>query len=205
MATGTDKLQELSRHIKEEIIKPAEAEREKILAEAKAEKEKMLKEAKEEAERIVKEAEDRAKELKNSVEAELRLAAKNTLNELKKSVVERFFKEVEDLTASSIKGEDYLKELLKKVVTLYTEKGFSEEIEVTVPADMKESIAKFFEAEFEKTASKGIKLGEGGDVKAGFTLFFKDSKFKFDFSDEAMLTLLRSFLTEEIRNFLFEE
>ncbi|MCG8409997.1 MAG: hypothetical protein MI739_01795, partial [Bacteroidales bacterium] len=91
-----NKLQELTQKLYNEGVDKANAEAEKILAEAKAEAEKLKLNAEKEAQKIIENAEQKSVEIKKNVDAELALASKQTMREVKQKITDAIVSKVID-------------------------------------------------------------------------------------------------------------
>lgn len=204
-STASGKIQEISEHLKANIIEPAEREAKKIIDEAQRKKGEIIASAEKEVQGITLESEKRAKQKLDSVEAALRLSGKQAITALKKALEgEILNRTLGQPLAVVLEDEEILKTIISEMVKAYVEHDFSGEIEILLSEKNREKLKNYIKSESTKAIKDGIKLSFES-VGSGCKVIFKENHAVFDFSAEAVTELLAGFLRNELRSYIFEQ
>lgn len=204
-STASGKIQEISEHLKANIIEPAEREAKKIIEEAQRKKDEIIAAAEKEAQRTTLESEKRAKQKLDSVEAALRLSGKQAITALKKALEgEILNRTLGQPLAVVLEDEEILKTIISEMVKAYVEHDFSGEIEILLSEKNREKLKNYIKSESTKAIKDGIKLSFE-NVGSGCKVIFIENHTVFDFSAEAVTELLAGFLRNELRSYIFEQ
>lgn len=204
-STASGKIQEISEHLKANIIEPAEREAKKIIDEAQQKSVEIIAAAEKEVQGITLESEKRAKQKLDSVEAALRLSGKQAITALKKALEgEILNRTLGQPLAVVLEDEEVLKAIISEMVKAYVEHDFSGEIEILLSEKNREKLKNYIKSESTKAIKDGIKLSIES-VGSGCKVIFKENHAVFDFSAEAVTELLAGFLRNELRSYIFEQ
>lgn len=204
-STVSGKIQEISEHLKANIIEPAEREAKKIIDEAQQKSVEIIAAAEKEVQGITLESEKRAKQKLDSVEAALRLSGKQAITTLKKALEgEILNRTLGQPLAVVLEDEEVLKAIISEMVKAYVEHDFSGEIEILLSEKNREKLKNYIKSESTKAIKDGIKLSIES-VGSGCKVIFKENHAVFDFSAEAVTELLAGFLRNELRSYIFEQ
>ncbi len=145
--TASGKIQEISEHLKANIIEPAEKEAQRIIDEAQRKKDEIIAAAEKEAQVIILESEKRAKQKLDSVEAALRLSGKQAITTLKKELEDEILNKTlgQPLTAV-LEKEDVLKAIISEMIKAYVEHDFSGEIEILLSEKNREKLKSYIKS-----------------------------------------------------------
>lgn len=200
-----NKLQELTQKLYNEGVEKANVEAEKILADAKAEVEKMKQNAEKEAEKIIAAAEQKSTEIKKNVDAELNLAAKQTVRTVKQQVTDMIVSKVIDEPVKKAFDEvKFVKEIIETVVKNWDpKKGEAIDLSVLLPADLEKEFATFFTAKTGKELNANIELSYNDNIKGGFKVGPADGSYKISFSEEDFENFFKSYLRPKTIEMLF--
>jgi len=203
--TASGKIQEISEHLKANIIEPAEREAQGIIDEAQKKKGEIIAAAEKEAQGITLESEKRAKQKLDSVEAALRLSGKQAITALKKALEDEILnRTLGQPLATVLEEEGVLRAIISEMVKAYVEHDFSGEIEILLSEKNREKLKNYIKSESTKAIKEGIKLSLE-IVGSGCKVIFKENHAVFDFSAEAVTELLAGFLRNDLRSYIFEE
>jgi len=204
-STASGKIQELSEHLKANIIEPAEKEAERIIDEAQLKKDKIIAAAEKESQGIILESEKVAKQKLDSVEAALRLSGKQAVTALKIALEgEILNRTLGQPLAAVLEEEEVLKSIISEMVKAYVEHDFSGEIEILLSEKNREKLKNYIKFESAKSIKEGIKLSLE-NMRSGCKVIFRENHAVFDFSAEAVTELLARFLRNELRSYIFEQ
>ncbi len=204
-STASGKIQEISEHLKANIIEPAEKEAQRIIDEAQLKKAEIIAAAEKEAQEITLGIEKKAKQKLDSVEAALRLSGKQAITALKKALEGEILNRTLGQPLSVVlEEEDVLKAIISEMVKAYVKHDFSGEIEILLSEKNREKLKNYIKSESTKAIKEGIKLSLE-NVGSGCKVIFKENHTVFDFTAEAVTELLAGFLRNELRSYIFEQ
>jgi len=203
--TSDEKIQNISEHLKNNVIVPAEEEKTRIIAEANSEKEAIIADAEKRAAAIIKDAEEKAKQEKANMESALRVAAKQAKDSLKIAFEKEVLKQsIEAPVKEMMSDENVLKEFVSEIVKLYLGQDSKDEIELVISAEMKTKLEKFIKSDVVKKTKEKMAISEES-IPSGFTVVFTEGNIMLDFSTEAVVELLAEYLRPALRGYLFEK
>lgn len=198
------KLQELTEKIYSEGIEKAKAEAEKILAEAKAAADKQINDAKAEAEKIISDAKNSAEEIKRNGESEMKLAAKQALNEVKQKITDVVTVGViGDNVKSAVADTDFIKQTIEQLVKGFSPEG-SMDLEVILPEDKKKDLGEYLKANSAKLMKGELNIELSDEMTNGFKIGPADGSYKLSFTDEDFENFFKRYLRPKTATLLFE-
>lgn len=200
-----NKLQELTQKLYNEGVEKANAEAEKILADAKSEAEKIKQEAEKEAKKIVDSAEQKSIEIKKNVDAELNLAAKQTVRTTKQKITDMIVsKVIEEPVKKSFDDEKFVKQIIETVVKNWNpQKNETIDLSVLLPADLEKEFSKYFTAKSGKELNANLELSFSDSIKGGFKVGPADGSYKISFSEEDFENFFKSYLRPKTIEMLY--
>ncbi len=200
-----NKLQELTQKLYNEGVEKANVEAEKILNEAKSEAEKIKQNAEKEAEKIIAAAEQKSIEIKKNVDAELNLAAKQTVRTVKQQVTDMIVSKVIDEPVKKAFDEvKFVKEIIETVVKNWDpKKGEAIDLSVLLPADLEKEFSNFFTAKSGKELNANLELSFSDSIKGGFKVGPADGSYKISFSEEDFENFFKSYLRPKTIEMLY--
>lgn len=200
-----NKLQELTQKLYNEGVEKANVEAEKILAEAKSEAEKLKQEAEKEAQKIIANANQKSAEIKKNVDAELTLAAKQTIRTVKQQITDLIISKVIDEPVKKAFDDDkFLKEIIETVVKNWNpQKNETIDLSVLLPTELKKEFTKFFTAKSGKELNANLELSFSDSIKGGFKIGPADGSYKISFSEDDFENFFKSFLRPKTIEMLY--
>ncbi|RPI00789.1 MAG: hypothetical protein EHM72_08265 [Calditrichaeota bacterium] len=192
------KLENLIERLKSEGVEGAQKQADEIIKTAQKQAEEILNKANKQAEDMILKSEVQARQYQENAELALRQAArdgellfKNRLTALFDSVFKREVK-----TALQ---PDFLKQMILKLAEGWKA---GSDIEVLAnEADVQKLEALLF-AGLKKEAASGISFRISNDITAGFQIGIKNENIYYDFSDEGISDLLKTFLNPRLNEIL---
>ena len=200
-----NKLQELTQKLYDEGVGKANLEAEKILAEAKSEAEKLKQNAEKDSQKIIANAEQKSAEIKKNVDAELTLAAKQTIRSVKQQISYVMVRKViDEPVKKAFDDVKFVKEIIETVVKNWNpQKNEAIDLSVLLPADLEKEFAKFFTAKSGEELNTNLELSFSDSIKGGFKLGPADGSYKISFSEEDFENFFKSYLRPKTVEMLY--
>jgi V/A-type H+/Na+-transporting ATPase subunit E len=201
-----NKLQELTQKLYNEGIEKANAEAEQILAEARTEADKLKQKAEKEAQEIISEAEQKSAEIKKNVDAELALAAKQTIRTTKQQIIDLIVSKVMDEPMKkAFDDEKFIKEIIETVVKNWNpQKNEAIDLSVLLPASLEKEFEKYFTAKPAKELNANLEISFSDTIKGGFKIGPADGSYKISFSEEDFENFFKSYLRPRTIDLLYK-
>ncbi|HDN59568.1 MAG: hypothetical protein DRP88_00030 [Candidatus Neomarinimicrobiota bacterium] len=192
------KLDSLIEKIKKDGILEAQKEAASIVSEAKSNASKIVENARSEARRIVEEAQKEAERIKLNAEAAIKQAARDTVLATKEKIIELFNKvllrEVSDSLDSELVGR-----LIKYIVENWVDK---QSAEVLVSQEDVSKLEALLTERLKEELREAIEIKPDPSIAKGFKIGLKGENLYYDFTDETMTEILKSYLTPSVRDIL---
>lgn len=199
------KLQELTDKLYKEGLSKGAAEAEQVLAKAKTEAQQIIEQAKREANQIIANAKHSSAEMAKNTEAELQMAARQTMNSVKQQTEDAIVaKAISPSVNAAFASPEFIQSIVKEAVAKFNpSKDEDNVITVLLPKEKQDQLQEFF---FNKT---GEALGVYMDVqfsksiKSGFKIAPKDGGYQISFTEQDFENLFKSFLRPRLVKLLF--
>ena len=200
-----NKLQELTQKLYNEGVEKANEEADKILTEAKSEADKLKQGAEKEAQKIIGDAEQKSAEIKKNVDAELALAAKQTVRTVKQQITDMIVsKVIDEPVKKAFDDEKFVKEIIETVVKNWNpQKNEAIDLSILLPADLEKEFAKYFAAKSGKELNANLELSFSDIIKGGFKVGPADGSYKISFSEEDFENFFKSYLRPKTIQLLY--
>ena len=207
----------LIERLRNEGVSSGRAEAEKIVGEAQANAQTILSKSKEEADQIVSRARTEADKLEKAGRQALKVAARDTVLELKNSLSQRAARELKELVGEELQRQEILEKLILEVAGQVREKtSGAGAVEILLPEKLVslDDIAKdpahlqagplgrFAELVARHMLREGVTLTTSPNVKAGIKVRLTDKGIELDLTDKGIADLLLQHLQPRIRALL---
>ncbi|MDZ7270929.1 MAG: hypothetical protein ONB30_03885 [candidate division KSB1 bacterium] len=192
------KLETLIEKIKKEGIEEARQTSEQIVAQAQAQAAATVAQAQEEAARIIAQGKAEAERFRRNAELALQQAARDTVLSLKERVSELFDRVFKQEVAQTLSPE-FLSQLIQSLVNQWARDGSAE---VVVSAEDKEKLQALLFAGVRQQLRDGLVLRVGDSVSKGFRIGLRGEDVYYDFTDESIAEVLKSFLNPTLQALL---
>ncbi|MGN0201965.1 MAG: hypothetical protein ACI399_03560 [Candidatus Cryptobacteroides sp.] len=200
-----NKLQELTDRLYKEGLSKGKEEGEAILAEASRKAEEIVAAAKKEAEAVLRDARKEAEDFKTKVEGDVKLAATQSIQSVKKDIENLMVgKLTDEAVASTLKDATFVKEALKAVAQNFNAEE-AVDLEAVLPEALKGELEPFIKGELTGALKGGIDATFSKKVSGGFTIGPKDGTYFISFTDETFRSLISEYLRPATRKILFGE
>jgi vacuolar-type H+-ATPase subunit E/Vma4 len=193
-----EEIKDLIAKIKNEGIKAAQDKSSQMELEARASADKIIKNARASADKIIKEAMLTAQRSKSSTEALLKQTGRDMVLSLKKEILFTLDKVVKDNIRGSLTPEEMIR-VISSLVKANTQK---DNVVVALKGEDLKKIQKGLLAELSDELKKRLILKPSDEISAGFTISYDAGKSLFDFSEEALVEYIGTYLKPELNNIL---
>ncbi|MDR1839838.1 MAG: V-type ATP synthase subunit E [Treponema sp.] len=193
-------VQELIDKIKKDGISAASEEASRIKTEAGAEAQRVLETAKREAEEIVRNGKQEAERSEKAGVAALEQASRNLVLVFKDEIQALLNRLINEHVSAQY-NEDALKNVLPELLKSWAEKG-SDNLTVILPESELSKIQSFFSEKMTGELWKGIELKSSRKLTSGFHISNREGSVYYDFSAEAVATLLSAYLSPKLAEIL---
>lgn len=195
------KIHELTEKIYQEGIEKGNKEAAKIVAEANAKKESIIAEAETEAKRIIANAEKQAQDLKKNTDTEIKIAASQAIDSLKKEITNLLMGE---LVNSNVKPVVTDKSFMQKVI-LEMANSWAKNEAFTIQTSAAEDLKVYFEANAKDLLNKGVKIEKVNGKETSFTIQPIDGSYKVNFGEEEFTLFFQELLRPLLVDKLFKK
>ena len=190
-------LQDLIEQIKKDGVASAELEAEAIVKAAKAEAAKIISDAQVQADKILLNAKNENDRMVKSSEDAIRQAGRNLLISFRESVARELKAIVSENVTAVYSSENFVK-LIVKAVECWAGNPDSEDITVILNEEDLKSFEEGLLAELKANKLKGITLKANNNFDGGFRIAAKDGGAYYDYSAEAVVDMLSSYLSPKV-------
>ncbi len=200
-----NKLQELTDKLYKEGLSKGTAEAEQVLAKAKAEAQQIIQQAQKEADLIISNAKHSSAEIAKNTEAELKMAARQTVNSVKQQVEEAIAaKAITPSVNAAFASPDFIQAIVKEAVARFNPSSEEENVlTVLLPKDKQEQLQDYFFSKAGEALSVYLDVQFSKTVKSGFKIAPKDGGYQISFTEQDFDNLFKSFLRPRLVELLF--
>ena len=198
-----NKLQELTDKLYNEGLSKGKQEGEALLQEATAKADSILAEARKEADGIIAKARKEAEELKTRVNADLKMAANQSIAATKQDIEKIVVAKITDREVkTALSSADFLKEIITAVARNFNA-AEPVDLEVVLPESLKKEMEPFVAKELSSILKSGITASFSKKIGGGFTIGPKDGSYFISFTDETFTDLISEYLRPAAKKILF--
>ena len=200
-----NKLQELTDKLYREGLSKGKEEGEASLAKAELKATEIVEAAQKKAEEIIKKAEKDALDYQVKVEGDVKLAAIQSMQSIKRNIEDLMVNGmIGGKAASALSSSDFVKEIISSVAKNFNSQE-SVDLELTLPEKLRSELEPFINGELSKSLSGGVTAKFSGKIDAGFKIAPKDGSYFIDLTSEAFDALIGEYLRPTTRKMLFGE
>jgi len=198
-----NKLQELTDKLYNEGLSKGKQEGEALLQEATSKADSILAEARKEADGIIAKARKEAEELKTRVNADLKMAANQSIAATKQDIEKIVVAKITDKEVkTALSSADFLKEIITAVARNFNA-AEPVDLEVVLPESLKKEMEPFVAKELSSILKSGITASFSKKIGGGFTIGPKDGSYFISFTDETFTDLISEYLRPAAKKILF--
>ena len=193
-------IKDLIEKIQQEGIKTAEDKAREIENQARLKAEEMVKKAKAEAEKLISTAQGQIAKEQESSQVLLKQAGRDMILSLRKEINDMLDKLIISAAKEALKPQELAK-IISSLVKHYHEEAKAN-IVVSLNQDDLAKLEEGLLSELGREVKKGIILRAEEEIQAGFTISFDGGKSHFDFTDQALLEYIGSYLKPKLKEIL---
>lgn len=201
--TGKDKVKKICEVLTRETLAPAKKEADVIIHKAREEAAKIIEDAKQSVDKIHLDTKKKIEEERNVFQSSILLACKKSLSTLKQEIEEEFFNpELSRWLDKGTKDPHVLANLISAVVSAVNKEGVDANLEALIPASVssKSVNQELIKGVLEKLKEKSVQVG---DFEGGAEVKIVDQNITIDMTDEALKSLVASFVRDDFRSIVF--
>ena len=203
MDNNDNKLDILTKKIYEEGIEKAQQDAKSILEKAQQDAQNIIDEANAKANAIVEKANNDAANLKQKTDAELGMSVKQAVASLKQQLTNLISNKIAvDMTKSAFKDEDFVRELMSKIIEKWNPDG-NLDLNVIMNQKEKEEFEKYLLAKHKDLLNNNLTLVNSSSQKEGFVIQPKDGSYKITFSEKVFEEFFNAYLKDYSKKLLF--
>lgn len=203
MDNNDNKLDILTKKIYEEGIEKAQNDAKDILEKAQNDANNIIKEAEAKANAIIEKANNDANNLKQKTDAELNMSVKQAIAALKQQITNLISNKIAaDMTKTAFKDEDFIHELMAKVIEKWNSEG-NTDLNIILNEKEKSTFEQYLLAKHKNLMDNSLTLVVNNNQKEGFVIQPKDGSYKITFSEKMFEEFFNSYLKEYSKKLLF--
>lgn len=196
-------LQELIDQIKKDGVEAAQTEAASILENAKAEAERIIADARSQADKILVNAKTENDRMVKSGEDAIRQAGRNLLISFRESVT-RELEMLLNQNVTAVYSSEKLSQIIVNVVQSWAAKPDTEELTVILNAESLKALEETTLAGIKEKLLTGLTLKASDSFDGGFRIGVNGSSAYYDYSAEAVVDMLSSYLSPRVTELLKE-
>ncbi len=196
-------LNSLIKKIKQEGIAESKKKSEEIIKQAEESKKAIIQEAEEEAGRIIKQAEAQVTKLKDNSHKAITQAVRDATLSLKQEIKNLFDTILKEEIQRAL-SDDFIQELILRI-TKALPKGKQAGIEISLSQQDKKRLEGVILSGLKKKFASGLTFKVNPNINKGLYIGIKDEGFYYDFTDQAILEILKEYLRPFIVKILEEK
>ena len=185
-------LNSLIEKIKQDGIKQASKKSEEIIQQAEEQKRAIIQEAEEKAGRIIKEAQEQANKLEDNSNKAITQAVRDVTLSLKQEI-KNLFDTILKREIQTALSDDFIQELILRIVEVLP-KGKEAGLEISLSQQDKKRLEGIVLSSLKKEFAQGITFKVNPNINKGLYIGLKDEGFHYDFTDQAILEILKEHL-----------
>jgi V/A-type H+-transporting ATPase subunit E len=203
----TNRIQELTEKIYNEGVVKVKNDAEKIIQDAKNEASELIKSAKKQRDEILEQAKSEAAEVKKNAGAEMQLAARQFISNLKQKVETLIVTaQIEPPLNEAFTDTGFVKEIILTLVQNWNQQNpEGPDLQIGVPENKKDQFLSLLEERAIKTLNKGVEIQTDAKLKTGFSIGPKDGSYFIRFSGDDFENYFKGYFKEKTRKLLFGE
>ena len=174
------------------IINSANEQAQRIISSAQAQSEKIILDAKNDNERMIKSSEDA-----------IRQAGRNLLLSFRESVL-RELEVIINETVTGVYSSERLSEIIINVVETWADKPETESVEVILNSETLTELEQNILAGIKARLTNGVTLKANDNFNGGFRILVNNDCVYYDYSTEAVVDMLSSYLNPKVAELLKE-
>lgn len=201
-----DKIQQLTQTLLQEGVQEGEKRAEEIIERARKRGAEIIDDARAKADEIIEEARLRSSTLKEQVETEINIAAREIIHDIRHKVTDMVVARAPgEGVGEALNNNELVSDLIIEMVKKWEKDQEHITLEVILPEVRREQLEEWFRLRLDDHMQKGLKLSFSPHIKGGFQVVPEGSAYKIEFSEEGFLELFQKYLKPRARRIIFGE
>jgi len=198
-------VQELTNKIYQEGVEKAEKQGEVIIQESREKAISIVEAAEVKAREIIESAERHALEIKARNDAEMKLASRQVLGDLKQRITDLIIYKVSHPAVSNAMDDGaFIQNLISKIFNIWLEQmGKAEDLHLVLPAEEEHALEDFLTNSVSTLLQNGAKVSYDKKLGSGFQIIHEGDGFKIGFTDKDFENYFKMFSKSRLYNMLF--
>lgn len=196
-------LQELIEQIKKDGVQAAQTEADTIVDDAKAQAEKIIADAKAQADKILADAKTENERMTKSAEDAIRQAGRNLLLSFRESVA-RELEVIVSQNVEAVYSSETLAKLIVNVVSNWAASPEADDLAVVLGSEDLENLEKTLLAGLKEKMLEGVTLKANDNFDGGFRIAVNGGSAYYDYSSQAVVSMLSNYLSPRVAQLLRE-
>lgn len=201
--TGKDKVKKICEVLKRETLDPAKKEADVIIHKAREDAARIIEDAKREAQNAIEEAKRKIEEERNVFQASINVACKKSLDMLRQEIENKLFHtELQAFVGKNMQNAHTIAELISAIVKAIEKEGTEANLRAIVPSSVsaKEINGQLVKGILERLEKNSVELGE---IEGGVEVKVVDKNLTIDMTEEALKSLVASYVRDDFRSVIF--
>ena len=186
--------------IKQDGVQEAERKSEQIIDQANKESDRIISKAEEERSSMIKKAEEETRRMRKNSEESIKQAARDVLLGLRQSIIMLFDKLIKRKVGENMSSE-VMKEMLVKLAENFKKEG-SSRIEVLLNEKQKDELEGLLMSSLSEEMRRGVEIKPVRNIEHGFRIGTREGGAYYDFTEEAVVEAMKTFLNEKVSELL---
>jgi len=204
----SNKLKTLTEKLFNEGIEKGEKQAGEIISGAKKEADKIIGAAKEEASKIIEDARREAEEKRKKTEAEIKLAATQSISLLKNQISKLISSRISEGAIDKVFDDsEFVKKMILSLIDSWTKNG-SEAVDMKLllpGSNGGKGLEDFLKKNCKNIMDRGLEISVSDSVRSGFKVGPKDSSYVVEFSEDSFSSFFKDFLKPATKNLIFSD
>ena len=201
---GRDKVKKICDALKTETLDPARREAERLVRDAETKAGHIVEEGRAQAKALIADAHRAIEQEKQTAEAALKLAARQSLESLKQMIEKDLFnKELLSLIEGELSNSAVVAKIVETIVSAIQKDGIEADLEAYIPQALPaDEINKALSRSVvERLKGQSVTLSE---ISGGAEVKLIDDHITLDLSDGALHELLARYMRDDLRKLVFQ-
>ena len=202
----TDRIEEITQKIYNEGITKAKDDAEQLLAQAKKKADAIIQSAKKTQEEIIRDAQKKAEEERNRNQAELQLAARQFISQLKQQITALITTaQVATPVNEAFNDSDFIKKVILTLIEKWDPKARENmDLQLRLPPDDQKQLTAFLQSKATEATNNGVEISGDPKLKSGFRIGPKDGSYLISFTAQDFANYFKQYFKEGTKKLLFD-
>lgn len=202
----TDRIEEITQKIYNEGITKAKDDADQLIAEAREKADVIIRSAKLKQKEIIRDAQNKVEEIKKRTEAELQLAARQFISQLKQQITTLISTaQITSPVKEAFNDSDFIKRIIITLIEKWDPKtDKSMDLQLFLPPDDQKELTAFLQKKVTDAMNEGIEISVDPRLKSGFRIGPKDGGYLISFTAQDFANYFKQYFKDGTKKLLFD-